>query len=127
MVRGSILIADDDALFRAALVRYLESEGFAWSCVPLIDGHGNSKDELLTAVNCLDALIQSHKVLVHCMEGVSRSVLVVSCYLAREKNIDIIEAIAEVTKRRTKARIDPGLMTLLDDGWPFDEPFSDGG
>ncbi len=28
MVRGSILVADDDALFRAALRRYLESEGY---------------------------------------------------------------------------------------------------
>jgi DNA-binding NtrC family response regulator len=28
LVRGSILVADDDALFRAALVRYLEGEGF---------------------------------------------------------------------------------------------------
>jgi two-component system, NtrC family, response regulator PilR len=28
LVRGSILVADDDALFRAALVRYLESQGF---------------------------------------------------------------------------------------------------
>jgi len=29
MNRGSVLAVDDDALFRAALVRYLESENFA--------------------------------------------------------------------------------------------------
>src|SRR5512147_3137749 len=29
MNRGSVLVVDDDALFRAALVRYLEGESFA--------------------------------------------------------------------------------------------------
>lgn len=51
--------------------------------VPLYDGAENPVEKYIAAVRTLDALIQSYgKVLVHCVEGRSRSPFIVLCYLA---------------------------------------------
>jgi len=92
--------------------------GFAWVGITLIDGPGNSMDDFKAAVAALHELTAAHKVMVHCMEGLSRSALVVGCYLAAEQSIPLDEAIAEVTRRRQRAQIDHGLRSLVPDGWP---------
>jgi dual specificity MAP kinase phosphatase len=99
--------------------RSLRQEGFAWAAVTLIDGPGNSVEEVREAVDRLQELSRSHRVMVHCMEGLSRSAFVVACYLARVRNVSIPLAIEEVERKRRNARIDQGLLALLEDGaWP---------
>ena len=73
------------------------------------------------AVSALEELSRSYKVMVHCMEGLSRSALVVACYLAQERSISLDDAIAEVTRQRHRAQIDHGLRSLLTSGWPPNE------
>lgn len=92
-----------------------------WVGVRLIDGAGNSPELFESAVHTLAELSQSHRVLVHCMEGLSRSVFVVSCYLAQERSIPLDAAIAEVKLRRERAQVDPGLRGLVYD-WPPERP-----
>lgn len=92
-------------------------KGFAWLNVNLIDGPGNSIDDLRAALRGLGELCRAHKVMVHCMEGLSRSAFVVACYLAQELSIPIDTAIEEVTRRRNRAQIDKGLLMLLENGW----------
>jgi dual specificity MAP kinase phosphatase len=99
---------------------WLNNEGFAWVAVPLIDGPGNSIEEVQEAVARLEKLSESHRVMVHCMEGLSRSAFVVACYLARTRHISVPAAIEEVERKRRNARIDQGLLALLEDGaWPI--------
>ena len=93
--------------------------GLAWVGITLIDGHGNSIDDFTAAVQALRDLHEEHRVMVHCMEGLSRSALVVACYLAEERAITLDEAIDEVTRRRTRASIDHGLRSLVAGGWPI--------
>ena len=92
--------------------------GLAWVGITLIDGAGNSMDAFKAAVAALHELSRDHKVLVHCMEGLSRSALVVACYLAAERSIPLDDAIVEVTRRRQRAQIDHGLRSLVARGWP---------
>ena len=88
-------------------------QGFQWACVELIDGPGNAFHQLEAAVAQLDQLAQNNRVMVHCMEGLSRSVFVVACHLSRSQRIPIVDAIALVKSRRSRAHVDQGLMSLL--------------
>ena len=90
-----------------------------WVGVTLIDGEGNSPEEFESAVDALRQLTAEHRVLVHCMEGRSRSVLVVSCYLSQERSIPLDAAIEEVTLRRDRAQVDFGLLRSLGNFWPI--------
>ena len=92
--------------------------GFAWKNVTLIDGPGNSLDDLHAAVSGLEELCRSHKVMVHCAEGLSRSAFVVACYLSKEQAITLEAAVAHVQLGRRRAYIDRGLLALVRDGWP---------
>ncbi|MDO8672507.1 MAG: dual specificity protein phosphatase [Dehalococcoidia bacterium] len=87
--------------------------GLDWHEVNLIDGEGNSPDDIRRAVDLLGQLSRSHKVLVHCAEGVSRSPFVVACHLARMQKKRIMAAIGEVAIKRPCTRIDAGLLTML--------------
>ncbi|MBI2865352.1 MAG: dual specificity protein phosphatase family protein [Chloroflexi bacterium] len=86
--------------------------GLAWQQVDLIDGEGNSPEDIRRAVDYLEALARTHKVLVHCAEGVSRSPFIVACYLARAERKKISVAIAEVAEKRPRTRIDAGLLKM---------------
>lgn len=94
------------------------AEGVTWMGVTLTDGAGNSMEQLEAAVGALQHLSNSHNVLVHCMEGLSRSVLIVACHLAQERSISLDAAIEEVRRSRKRAQVDHGLRSLLKDGWP---------
>lgn len=86
--------------------------GLAWRCVELIDGHGNDVGRLREAVTQLHDLLARGTVLVHCMEGVSRSALVVASYLADRAARPFDECLREVATLRKQVFLQPGLIEL---------------
>lgn len=91
----------------------LGTSGFVWRFVPLLDGPGNSSNELLRAVDELAALhTEAPAVLIHCAEGKSRSVLVASLYLSRLERLSLEDAYERVRRTRTVAAIDDELWKL---------------
>lgn len=88
------------------------THGFTWRCVELIDGHGNDVGRLKDAVWQLHELIARGAVLVHCMEGVSRSPLVVASYLADKSARPFGDCLQEVSLLRQRVSLQPGLLEL---------------
>ncbi len=88
------------------------SHGLTWRCVELIDGHGNDVSRLQEAVWQLHELLARGSVLVHCMEGVSRSPLVVASYLADKAARPFEDCLREVALLRKWVTLQPGLMEL---------------
>jgi len=86
--------------------------GLIWRCVELIDGHGNPIARLHEAVWQLHELVSQGKVLVHCMEGVSRSPLVVASYLADKAARPFEQCLNEVAQVRKWTALQPGLLEL---------------
>jgi len=86
--------------------------GLTWRCVELIDGYGNEISRLHEAVVQLHELLARGPVLVHCMEGVSRSPLVVASYLADTAARPFEDCLHEVTLARKRAFLQPGLIDL---------------
>ncbi len=88
------------------------NQGLAWRCVELIDGYGNPVNQLREAVWQLHDLVETGRVLVHCMEGVSRSPLVVASYLADRASRPFSECLQEISNLRKWVSLQPGLMEL---------------
>ncbi len=88
------------------------SHGLTWRCVELIDGHGNAVSRLQEAVWQLHELLALGKVLVHCMEGVSRSPLVVASYLADKGARPFEDCLQEIAQLRKWVAPQPGLIEL---------------
>ncbi len=86
--------------------------GLTWRCVELIDGDGNDVSRLKEAVWLLEELLESGPVLVHCMEGVSRSALVVAIYLADSAARTFEDCLQEVALLRKQVFLQPGLIDL---------------
>ena len=86
--------------------------GLTWRCVELIDGHGNDISRLHEAVLQLHELVEQGKVLVHCMEGVSRSPLVVASYLADKAARPFEDCLQEIAQLRRWVAPQPGLIEL---------------
>jgi hypothetical protein len=87
--------------------------GIDWRCVELVDGEGNDPLRLRHAVRQLHELVSTRqRVLVHCMEGVSRSPLVVASYLADSAGRAFDECLLEVAQARGRLNIQPGLLDL---------------
>jgi hypothetical protein len=87
--------------------------GIDWRCVELIDGEGNDVVRLQQALWQLHELVTTRgSVLVHCMEGVSRSPLVVASYLADTAGRAFDECLREVAQSRGRLNIQPGLLEL---------------
>ena len=86
--------------------------GLTWRCVELIDGDGNDVSRLKDAVWLLDELLDRGPVLVHCMEGVSRSALVVASYLADTAERTFDDCLREVALLRKQVFLQPGLIDL---------------
>lgn len=91
----------------------LAHSSFVWRSVPLIDGPGNSSATIAAAVACLAELHRDHApVLVHCVEGKSRSALIVSLYLARRHGISLQAAYAHIKACREAVDIDDALWEM---------------
>jgi histidinol-phosphate aminotransferase len=89
-----------------------------WTAVTMIDGHGNDHALFLRALDAIHTAVEAgHRILVHCMEGRSRSVLVVSLYLALIRGLPLDEAISLVAERRTLAAVDRSLLGSLPEAW----------
>jgi len=86
--------------------------GLNWRCVELIDGFGNPVTRLQQAVWQLHELVEQGTVLVHCMEGVSRSPLVVASYLADTSVRPFEDCLREVSQLRKWVSLQPGLLEL---------------
>ena len=86
--------------------------GLTWRCVELIDGHGNDVSRLQEAVWQLHELLARGSVLVHCMEGVSRSPLVVASYLADKAARPFEDCLQEIARVRKWVALQPGLIEL---------------
>ena len=86
--------------------------GLTWRCVELIDGEGNDVNRLKEAVRQLDELLARGSVLVHCMEGISRSALVVASYLADTAGRSFEDCLQEVALLRKQVFLQPGLIEL---------------
>jgi hypothetical protein len=86
--------------------------GLTWRCVELIDGEGNEVSRLHEAVRQLHELVTKGRVLVHCMEGVSRSPLVVASYLADQGGRPVEDCLNEVAQLRKRVFLQPGLIAL---------------
>ena len=88
------------------------SHGLTWRCVELIDGHGNDVGRLQEAIWQLHELLARGSVLVHCMEGLSRSPLVVASYLADKFARPFEDCFQEIARLRKWVRLQPGLIDL---------------
>jgi hypothetical protein len=86
--------------------------GLTWRCVELIDGEGNDISRLKQAVWQLHELRARGSVLVHCMEGVSRSALVVASYLADTTARPFEDCLQEIALLRKRVFLQPGLIDL---------------
>ena len=82
--------------------------------VVLDDGPGTTVELLHEAICALDALLIEHKVLVHCMEGASRSPFVVACHIALRDKIGLLEALGLIAEKR-KIGISPYFYPLWDE------------
>lgn len=91
----------------------LHGSGFNWRKISLKDGPGNPPEHVVTAVEALDELRRdAPAVLVHCAEGKSRSVLIVSLYIARLNGIHLEAAFELVKLSRKQAAVDHELWKL---------------
>ena len=86
--------------------------GLTWRCVELIDGEGNDVSRLKEAIWQLEELLTKGSVLVHCMEGISRSALVVASYLADTAGRSFEDCLQEVALLRRQVFLQPGLIEL---------------
>lgn len=78
--------------------------GLDWRFAPLYDGGGNSPEQFAEAIDLVaDLRTEQPGLLVHCAEGKSRSVVIVSLYLARVRGWKPERALAHVSSRRSVA------------------------
>lgn len=92
----------------------LNINGIELPKVGLIDGKGNNKDALMSAINIMDKLIKQHgNVMVFCQKGESRSALVVLAYLYFKKSIHIAKAYDLIRFAKSDIKINPFLSLML--------------
>ena len=81
--------------------------------VGMVDGPGNDPGVFIAAILCLDGMARKYnKILVHCHEGKSRSVIVASTYLSISTGIDFDEVLNDVMKKRGVDVYRPALYEL---------------
>ena len=92
---------------------FFPSDGFAWHSVELIDGPGNPMADIWQALHILEDLQKTHRVLVHCSEGRSRSPFIIGCYLAWKNGLALDQAVAQVRRCHPDTAIDENLMDMF--------------
>lgn len=87
--------------------------------VGMVDGPGNDPGVFIAAILCLDGMLRKYnKILVHCHEGKSRSVIVVSTYLSISTGIDFDVILKDVMKKREVDVYRPALYELAKSAIP---------
>ncbi len=82
---------------------------------PLIDGPGNTAEDVAALLKVTEERVHQGKVLVHCAAGVSRSPFIIALYLAWTESMPFEDAIGLVASRRRRPlNIDPGLLQIKD-------------
>lgn len=95
----------DNKMFNATLNVAIDldiADDFRWRHkVGLLDGPGNSPMTFMAAVLLLEALVKQEKrILVHCHEGKSRSVMVVATWLKRRGYTSLDEGLKAIMPLR---------------------------
>jgi len=81
--------------------------------MPIIDGRGNTPEEIVAVLEQLDRLVDRGRVLVHCASGVSRSPFILALYLAWKRQMPFQEAVETVASRRSRQlNIDTELLKM---------------
>jgi protein-tyrosine phosphatase len=90
-----------DAILNVAIDLDIKDE-FRWRHkVGLVDGPGNDTLTFMSAVLLLYSLVRSKKrVLVHCHEGKSRSVMVCACFVSITEGISLDEVLKKLMPER---------------------------
>lgn len=108
---------------RAILDVTAEFDGLDWSAheenlhylnVPVLDHQSPTKEQLVLALNWLDAQISEHPVVIHCALGRGRSVFVMAAYLlSKHPEWDIAQAMEKIHGVRRTARLNSKQMRAL--------------
>ena len=70
-------------------------------CIPLIDGPGNRKIDVLRCTRYISDVVSSgEKILVHCHAGRSRSVCIVAAFFMQYEGMSAGKALALIENRR---------------------------
>jgi protein-tyrosine phosphatase len=90
------------------------SDGFKYRHkVGLLDGPGNNPLAFMSAVLLLYSLVQSRKkVLLHCHEGKSRSVMVCATFIAIQGQTSLDDALAKIMPARKVDIYRPALYSM---------------
>ncbi len=84
--------------------------------LPIIDGPGNTPEQIVEVLDRLDKLVRRGKVLVHCAAGVSRSPFIIALYLAWKSPLGFEEALDVVARHRSRPlNVDEGLVAMTGD------------
>ena len=82
--------------------------------LPMPDGHTVTAEQLATATRFIHQHVRAHRrVLVHCQEGISRSVTMVLAYLIEYAGLSLAEAAWLVVRKRPMAEPHPALLASL--------------
>ncbi len=93
-----------------------EKDRFTYRRVPVFDSKGANLSQYFNS--CVDFIEKSKHhgaVLVHCVQGVSRSTSIVLAYLMKSKGVPLDKALEFVRKRRPVARPNASFMKQLQD------------
>lgn len=109
-----------DATVNVAIDLDIEDQ-FKWRHkVGLLDGPGNNPITFIAAVMLLYSLVQQRRrILVHCHEGKSRSVMVVATYVAMMGYMDLDSALGKIMPVRKVDRYRPALYDMASKSLPL--------
>jgi protein-tyrosine phosphatase len=107
----------DNTIFNSVLnvaIDFDIKDNFRWRHkVGLVDGPGNDPLTFYSAVLLLESLVkQGKKVLVHCHEGKSRSVMVVATWLSMRGLSNLDDALKSIMALREVGRYRPELYSM---------------
>jgi len=94
----------------------VDTEGVAYSGIPMLDMLVPTTDQLTAAVNAIQHLEGTRPTLVCCALGYSRSAAVVTAWLvASGRTVSLDESIDWIKSRRPQIRIRPAMRSRLED------------
>ena len=100
---------------RAGVPSFFQTEpGFTYKRVPVFDSKGSNLSQFFASTTqFIDQSKHHGSVLVHCVQGVSRSATIVIAYLMKSKGVSLEKALKFVRKRRPIVRPNRSFMKQL--------------